>query len=497
MMKKDIINYFLFFSLFFGFSRQLMGQCILANPSFEISGSEGNVFGGWNQFGDVGSNNEAVHGNYAAKISGPNYGGWDVSALWQRLDCDVGEQWEITGFVKHSSASSLSGNCIALVNVECRNSTDDLIDYDSFTVANASSPTDEYISFSLLSSPAPTGTVSTHLLVGVLQSPSDPSPDVYYDQITFYSTTYPTIDDMQWDDFPDGRTVDFSNFTWRVKGTGWYGPGPNNFSHLPQSVWTDDDQLHLTIKFYDSVWWSTEVVLEEILGYGDYIFTTQGSLDLLDVHTVLGLFLWQYGPCWDENQLWWNPYNEIDVEFGRWNDPNNEIGQFVAQPWNWEGNMSRFDATFDWEELSSHAFNWLPDRVEFRSWRGGHDDESPENMIHEWTYSGPHIPRPEQPRIHINLWQFAGNPSTVQEVIIDEFTFIPMGGLNDPVEDLTISITGSTVALQWSSVTEATQYHIYESTNPYNFWTRIVTCTTNIYDLVLSGEQKFYYVTWE
>ena len=26
------------------------GQCILANPSFEIAGSGGAVFGGWNQF---------------------------------------------------------------------------------------------------------------------------------------------------------------------------------------------------------------------------------------------------------------------------------------------------------------------------------------------------------------------------------------------------------------------------------------------------------------
>ncbi|MBC8384121.1 MAG: hypothetical protein H8E57_01220, partial [Candidatus Cloacimonetes bacterium] len=118
---KQVLRYIVLVAVFiFMFTTNAAGQCILANPSFEISGSGGNVFGGWNQFGDVGSDSEAVHGYYAAKVSGPNYGGWDVSAFWQRLDCDVGEQWEVTGNVKHSSASPLIGSCIALVNVEWR-----------------------------------------------------------------------------------------------------------------------------------------------------------------------------------------------------------------------------------------------------------------------------------------------------------------------------------------------------------------------------------------
>jgi hypothetical protein len=75
--------------------------------------------------------------------------------------------------------------------------------------------------------------------------------------------------------------------------------------------------------------------------------------------------------------------------------------------------------------LSSHAFRWLPDRVEYRSWRGGPADESPANYIHTWTYTGPHIPRPEQPRVHINLWRFGGDPASDQVVVIDEFTFVP------------------------------------------------------------------------
>lgn len=410
------------------FSGQAGGQCILSNPSFEIAGSGGATFGGWNQFGVIGSVTEASHGSKAARVSGPDLGGWDVSGYWQRLDCGPGEQWEITGHVRHPSGNPLTGQCAAIVNVEWRDSGDNLIDYDSFTVANSSSPADEYLDFSLVSNPAPTGTVAAHFLLGVLQSPTDPSPDVYYDQVTFFSTSPPTMDDMQWDDFPGGRTFQFAGRTWRVKGPGYYGPGPSHFCDATDCVWVDGtDRLHLTIKYYNNAWRSTEVVLDEALGYGDYIFTTEGDLDLLDIHAVLGLFIWQYGPCYDPAYMWWNPFDEFDIEFSRWGYAGNDIGQFVAQPWDWPGNRNRFDATFSEGEITSHAFLWLPDRLECRSWRGGPADEAPENMIHEWTYTGPHIPRPEQPRVHINLWQYDGPPATEQEVIFDDFTFIPAG----------------------------------------------------------------------
>ena len=65
---------------------QAHGQCILANPSFELDGSGGAAFGGWSQFGAVGETAVAVHGAQAARVRGPNSGDWDVSGVWQRLD---------------------------------------------------------------------------------------------------------------------------------------------------------------------------------------------------------------------------------------------------------------------------------------------------------------------------------------------------------------------------------------------------------------------------
>lgn len=403
-------------------------QCILANPSFELGGSSGEVFGGWYQFGSVGSSANATHGAVAARVTGPNSGDWDVSGYWQSFDCDPGEQWSASVKGWHSSANPLTGGSRAILNIEWRNPSGSLIDYESHTVADASTPIDQVVDFYVESQPAPSGTATTHFLLGVLQDPGEPAPDAFYDQATFYSLGPPTQDELQWNDFPGGRTVDFGGYTWRVKGPGYYGPGPSLFCDTESCVWVDmDNRLHMTIQEISGSWYSTEVALEPSLGYGDYIFTTVGRLDQLDPHDVLGLFLWEYGACWDNAYLWWNPYNEIDVEFSYWNQPGTDIGQFVAQPYDYPGNILRFDAEFSVGELTSHAFRWLSDRVEFRSWRGGPGDEAPENMIRSWTYTGPHIPRPEQPRVHINLWQFNGHPSLYQEVVLDEFTFVPEG----------------------------------------------------------------------
>ena len=122
-----------------------LAQCILANPSFELLGSGGEVLGGWNHFGVVGWVPEADHGSKAARVSGPNSGSWEVSGFWQSQDCVPGERWEATGHVQHPSGKPLSGQCAAIVNIEWRDLGDNLLDYDSFTVADLNSPTDTYL----------------------------------------------------------------------------------------------------------------------------------------------------------------------------------------------------------------------------------------------------------------------------------------------------------------------------------------------------------------
>jgi len=403
-------------------------QCILANPSFELPGTAPTVFQGWNQFGVVASSASAVHGRVAALVSGPNAtppGAFVVSGLWQPMTSTSGDRWIVTGRVRVPSVRGLTGTNKAIVNIEWRTGNGALINYESHDVATAASPRDSSLAFTFTSAAAPTGTFSARLLLGVLQGPTDAQTDAIYDQVTFVKITSPTIDAVQWNDFAGGRSLVFAGRTWRVKGPGVYGPGTNNFSNSTSAVFVDaSGRLHLTLNKIGTTRYATELALVDALGYGDYVFTTRGDLDTLDPYAVLGLFLWEYGPCYNAADGWWNPYNEIDVEFSRWGVPSSPIVQFVAQPADYGTNRHRFVANFSANEVTTHAIRWRPDRVDFRSWRGGASAESPSTTIHAWTYTGPHIPRPDQPRVHLNLWEITPNAvATDQEVVLDGFQF--------------------------------------------------------------------------
>jgi hypothetical protein len=422
---------------------------MLANPSFEIPGG-GAQFAGWNQFGSVGNTLGAPHGAVAARVVGPNLGGFDVSGFWQPLEAAPGQRWSARVMVLVSTSSPLVGQSKAIVNVEWRNASGSLISYESHPVADATTTPGVWRQASLETQAAPAGTASARLLLGVLQGPGEATPQVIYDAATFVNLGPPTLESLQWNDFPSGRTVDWSGRTWRVKGTGFYGPGPNLFDHSTSAVWVDvDARLHLTIRKIGSSWYSSEVALTDTLGYGDYVFTTRGRVDALDRNAVLGMFLWEYGPCYSDAYLWWNPYNEIDVEFSRWGSTSGPNAQFVAQPAGTFGNLHSFSVTMAADEVTSHAMRWLPDRVEFRSWRGGPQAESPGTLIQAWTYTGAHLPRPDHPRVHLNLWQIA-TPAAAQEVVFDAFNFVACpGGTCGTVDVAPGDAPGHGVASAW------------------------------------------------
>jgi len=401
-------------------------ECMIANPSFEMSGSGGQTFAAWNQFGVSGASSLATHGQLAARVTGPNSGTWAVSGFWQAVDSAPGDRWWASVTARHTAANPLAGGARAILNIEWRDGGGGLISYESHTVADPSTPTDEPVRFGIESGAAPAGTATARLLLGVLQGPTDPTPVVVFDQARFEDLGPPTLDASQWNDFPGGRMVEFSGHTWRVKGPGYHGPGPNFFCDDPGCVWVDAaDAMHLTIRRIGGTWYSTEVTLEEALGYGDYTFTIAGRPDTWHPNAVAGLFLWEYGPCYDPGWMWWNPFNEIDVELSRWGSPSNDVAQFVAQPYDYPGNLVRFDPTAGDPDRVTYAYRWLPDRVEYRSWRGGPGDEAPGTTILAWTYTGPHVPRPDRPRVHINFWQFEAPPDVDQELVVEAFAFTP------------------------------------------------------------------------
>lgn len=394
-----------------------LSQCLPANPSFEVTAGTP-LLPGWQLGGDVRRDSLASHGHVSARLQG---GGGSV-LIWQEVEACPGQVWQATGKARPVHALDSGSASRAWATLEWRDATGALLDVASSQVADADTPPGVWSSWVVVAGPAPAGSQRLRLLLELEQVAEEAPWGLLWDEVDLLCEADRAS--AQWSDFPGGRQLDFAGLAWRVKGPGWYGPGSNFFSDDGAAVQVDDaGRLHLSILPLAGLWACSEVALVDALGYGDYRFTTRGALDQLDPRAVLGLFLWQYAPCWNAGDAWWNPYNEIDVEFSRWGNPANPLGQFVAQPWDGAGNLVRFDASFGVDELATHAFRWLPDRVEFRSWRGGPGEESNGQLLHAWTYAGPHLPRLEEPRVHLNLWLAGGAPSQAQEVVLETFTF--------------------------------------------------------------------------
>ena len=403
--------------------------CDLVNPSFEVPGQFGAVFGGWNQFGAVSSDvSMVVHGSVAAAATGSNSGSWALSAYWQKLDTQPGDQWRATARAGHASADPITGQAQLILNIEWRDAANALISFESHVLVDATTPPDVMLPFEITSAPAPAGTVATHFLIGFLQSPANDPGTAIFDALTFIRQGTPSHEDRQWNDFPGGRAIEFAGHTWRVKGPGLFGPGPNNFADGPSNVWVDlQGQLHTTITKFNTNWFSTELALSQPLGYGDYVFTTQGDLATLADNVIFASFFWEYSDCFVPGDFW-NLHNEFDVEISRWGDPAADQGQFVAQPFSTPGNLSRFALpSMGPTTEMTFALGWGPDMVDARAWVGGPDAESPQTLIHSFPYSGMHIPRDENARVHISLWHLDSGPANGldQEVVVSDFRFIP------------------------------------------------------------------------
>ena len=405
--------------------------CLVENPSFDIPGDEpGQVLAGWCGFGQVGVTSALTeHGGRSATAAGPDTGGWDVSGYWQPFEAAPGDRFRVVAHAAHPASDPIVGQARAILNVEWRDAGEGLIAYESFDLVGPSSPTDCLQRFEFETGPAPGGTATARFLVGFLQSPALETGTAIFDLVDIHRTEPPGWDDLQWTDFGE-TTLLFAGRTWRVKGPGFFGPGPNHFSDSRDNARVDGDgKLRLRTTQVDGVWYAAEVAAEEALGYGEYRFKVEADLDDLDPNVVFGLFVWEYQPCWRPDN-WWNANNEFDIEFSRWTEPNGPPAQFVFQPYWRDGNRHRFELTTDGPESpTTHVFDWRPDAVVCRSWTGHADEPDPGDLIETWTYTGPDIPRPEAPRVHVNLWLIGGNaPGDGQEVevVLSDFVFVPL-----------------------------------------------------------------------
>jgi hypothetical protein len=218
------------------------------------------------------------------------------------------------------------------------------------------------------------------------------------------------------------KDIEFGGYTWAVR-SGRGGPGPNAWDE--NNAWLDaSTNLHLKISQRDGKWSCAEVTMRRRLGFGRYQFQATGRLDRFDDNVVLGLFNYPTGDVGPDGT------HEIDIEFARWGNAKNPMGNFTV--WPVVKSLKQVSRSFPFTltgDQTTHRFIWNRDEVKFRSLQGCRDDDREE--ITAWVYSpqeaSQHISQEPMP-VHINLWLFKGlAPKNGQEVevIIHDFKFKP------------------------------------------------------------------------
>ena len=221
------------------------------------------------------------------------------------------------------------------------------------------------------------------------------------------------------------RTINFAGYTWQVKSsTSPVGPGPNYFSDDTAKVWLDTDGVHLTISTANGHWQCTEILLQNSLGYGYYIFQTHGRLDILDKNMVAGFFTYDNSaPPY---------YRELDFESSRWGNASDTTNsQYVVQP-SGSGLRVRYTANLtSLDQDLTMLMIWSAGTVKFYTYHGKQTLGSlvPSDLIASWTNTSGYVPTPGNETFRVNFWLYQGNaPSSGQgdEIVVTDFKYYPI-----------------------------------------------------------------------
>lgn len=169
-----------------------------------------------------------------------------------------------------------------------------------------------------------------------------------------------------------GNVVNFAGRKWDIKSSNTpVGPGPNYFSKKYDDVWVDENGfLHLTIDQHDGVWYSSEVISQDTMGYGTYVFTIQADPMSFAENVVFGLF------TWDNNTFFSDGNSEVDIEFSKWNDPESVTPTtYSVQPVSFgtvypeRTREVAIDNSY-LKGVSTHLFTWTDTLITWKSFAG-------------------------------------------------------------------------------------------------------------------------------
>ena len=214
---------------------------------------------------------------------------------------------------------------------------------------------------------------------------------------------------------------------WNVTTGGMAGVAKGD----PSNVSIDSSgYLHLRITNNGGVFTAAELFSQDNLGFGTYQWQIQGSIDSMDPATVLGLF--PYGP---KAGIGKDGENELDIEFSKWGNTvcsGNCNADFTFYPVT--GNLSlgptdnNFRVNLNGRTLTTARLVWTSTSVTGTVMSGLQPMGTTANVLHSWTFSpGDFAARiPQQPLpVGMNLWCFKTTPAGNQEVVIQDFQFLP------------------------------------------------------------------------
>ena len=213
---------------------------------------------------------------------------------------------------------------------------------------------------------------------------------------------------------PSPKILNFSGYEWTTSAGPIFRAGSRNFFD-PANVWTDErGALHLRISGSPGKWASAEVKLSRSLGYGTYGFQLR-DVSHLEPSALLTLIAWD-GVGTESTR------RELDVELGRWGNPENTNVNYVVQPYYVPANFVSFRVP---PGAYTHSFRWEPGQVTFSTVAGSGDAGGGVSNQHVFT-SG--VPSPEEKSVRIGLYIFHQGKIPLEnenEVVIDKFEYLP------------------------------------------------------------------------
>jgi len=214
---------------------------------------------------------------------------------------------------------------------------------------------------------------------------------------------------------PSPKILNFSGYEWTTSAGPIFHAGSRNFFD-PANVWMDKrGALHLRISGSPGQWAGAELKLTRSLGYGTYRFQVR-DVSHLEPSALLTLITWD-GAGTESNR------RELDVELGRWGDPDNTNVNYVVQPYYVPANIVAFRVP---PGTCTHSFRWESGKVTF-STVAGSDNRDAGRVINQHVFTSG-VPSPGGESVRIGLYVFHQGHIPLKnenEVIIDKFEYLP------------------------------------------------------------------------